>query len=249
MTDFRPSITSGIVPPADGNRLWGLAERYLNISGEGYETSSCNGRRYVLMPTASMHQRWWEQALKVISYCSVIFPLIALAYRTYCRSNHIFVLGSSLPLAQPSATARLEETGKRLSSDQAGPEHPSSEPVHSSANTGSANASGVGSAPHLARPLATAHLEELGKKSPRDQTRVEHPSSPALPLASLPEDKNTYLRGDPVFEKDGSIKRGWEWGADRQPRRREGGDPVYQGGELVEGFVYDDFGVPVWLGR
>lgn len=90
MSSFCSLFTSAIIPQQESKALWSFAERYLNVTDERYKVSDCEGRRYVLKPIEKTRQNWWVKALKVISYCSIIFPLIALVCRSIYRSQKQF---------------------------------------------------------------------------------------------------------------------------------------------------------------
>ncbi len=82
--DFNTSIEFS------GNQfpLWNLAEQYLNVSGRRLKAIRCTDTTVYVQESQDPQQSWLSKVLKIVSYATIIFPLIALGIKAAYRSEY-----------------------------------------------------------------------------------------------------------------------------------------------------------------
>ena len=82
--DFNTSIEFS------GNQfpLWNLAEQYLNVSEKRFKAIRCTDTTVYVQKSQDPQQSWLSKVLKIASYATIIFPLIALGIKAAYRSEY-----------------------------------------------------------------------------------------------------------------------------------------------------------------
>lgn len=113
MLNFNSTIKE--IKSHGGSPLWNAAESYLDCGQRSYRVGSLSGRKVELIEATHSKSKYMT-LLKVISYASIIFPLLALAVKIAYRSHYDLIRQEeSAPPIQPavhqpvSPAPRLEE--------------------------------------------------------------------------------------------------------------------------------------------
>ncbi|MBS0655220.1 MAG: hypothetical protein JSR46_05545 [Verrucomicrobia bacterium] len=85
--DFNKAITN--VNDFDGSFLWAWAEGYLDVGSDAYEIKDLK-EATCIVEASQTERNDVATILKVVSYASIIFPLIALGIKAAYRSQHNF---------------------------------------------------------------------------------------------------------------------------------------------------------------
>lgn len=74
----------------DDPLLWRIAENYLDITNSSFTVSQINGRTISLKENDQSVSGWVTRAIKMISFVTVLPPIVALVVRYIYRSTHSF---------------------------------------------------------------------------------------------------------------------------------------------------------------
>lgn len=71
-----------------GSRIWNAAENYLNVGQNSYTVVKLDAKKVKLQKDTTPSQDWVFSALKVLSYFTLVLPLVALVAKAIYRSQH-----------------------------------------------------------------------------------------------------------------------------------------------------------------
>jgi hypothetical protein len=101
--DFSSTISFDKVGPL----LWNLAESYLHITNTTFQVSSIQGRTISVKENDEDTSSLLVKALKIISYATIVPPLVALAVKATYRRKYIYKIAYS-----------FAEIGKEIKTDK-----------------------------------------------------------------------------------------------------------------------------------
>lgn len=71
--------------------LWQLAENYLNIGQKAYEVTRIEGK-VVCLERTTKKSNLFSTVIKITSYLTIVFPLLALTVKKFYRKSHQFTV-------------------------------------------------------------------------------------------------------------------------------------------------------------